>query len=103
MPNPDLFRRDLLNLHGIDDAELEQLWNEVKNYRDDFVTHLEDQETTQIPNLNVPYLLVSFYFRALQSTFPALRTTSALSLGFDRYYDERLAAAKGILQHVNSV
>lgn len=103
MPNPDLFRRELLSLHGFDDAELERLWNEVKDYRDDFVAHLEEQETTRIPNLNIPYLLIAFYFRALQASFSVLETNSSLPLHFDRYYDQCLTEAKGVLQQVNGV
>lgn len=38
--DPGAFRRDLLDMHGIDDAEQERLWHEVKNYRDDFVARL---------------------------------------------------------------
>ncbi len=41
MPDPDIFKGKLLSSHGIDDAALEKLWNEIKDYRDDFVAHLE--------------------------------------------------------------
>ncbi len=98
MPDPILFRSEMISLHGIDDAELDRLWKEMKNYRDDFVAHLEAQETTQIPNLNVPYLLLAFYFRALQASFPVLIADSSLPQHFDRYYDQCLAEAKAVMK-----
>ena len=103
MPNPDLFRRELLSLHHIDDAALEKLWKEVKDYRDDFVAHLEEQETTRIPNLAVPNLLIAFYFRAIQANFLALKAESSLPLHLDRYYAQCLAEAKDVLQRINDV
>ena len=103
MSNPDLFRQELLSMHGIGDAELKKLWKEVKDYRDDFVAHLEEQETTRIPNLNVPYLLIAFFFRELQASFPALKAESSLPLHFDRYYDQCLSEAKDVLQDINGV
>lgn len=101
MLDPDVFRRELLDMHGIDDAELESLWNEVKNYRDEFVAHLEEQETTPIPNLNVPYLLTAFYFRRLQSDFPTLQSDTSLPQHFDRYYDRCLEQAQEVSQHLS--
>jgi len=100
--NPQEFRRQLLNMHGIDEAQLEKLWNEVKDYRDDFVAHLEEDEATAIPNLNVPYLLTTFYFRALQSDFPDLQLTSTLPQYFDRYYDGCLKQAQEVLKYTEA-
>lgn len=57
VPDTDAFKRELLSLHGIDDAEFRELWNRIKDYRDDFVAHLEGQETTVVPNVNVAYQL----------------------------------------------
>lgn len=95
--DPETFRRELLDVHGIDDAELKRLWNEGKDYRDDFVAHTETQETTSVPKLNVPYLLVKFYFRRLQSDFPALIACEKLPQHFDRYYDNCLKLAQEVL------
>ena len=99
---PETFRLEILSAHGIDETALKKLWNEVKNYRDDFVAHTEEQETTVIPNMNVPYLLVAFYFRKLQLEFPTLQTNKSLPAHFDRYYDSCLKEAEGALLHANS-
>lgn len=100
--NSQEFRRQLLNMHGIDDAELKRLWNEVKSYRDNFVAHLEEDEATAIPNLNVPYLLTAFYFRALQSDFPDLQSISALPQYLDRYYNDCLKQAQEVLKYTEA-
>ena len=102
LTDPERFRREMLNAHSIDDASLESLWNEVKNYRDDFVAHSEEQETTAIPNMNVPYVLVEFYFGKLQYDFPALQTNNSLPTNFDWYYDARLKEAERALLHAHS-
>lgn len=49
LTDPDRFRHELLNSHGIDEARLKRLWKEVKDYRDGFVAHSEEQETTPHP------------------------------------------------------
>ena len=98
--DPNAFRRELLNTHGIDDAALDKLWNEMKNYRDDFVAHLDEQETTAIPNLNGPYLLTTFYFEKLQSDFTALQTHSSLPQQIYQYYDLCLKQADEVLQGI---
>jgi len=74
----------------------------MKDYRDDFVAHLEEQETTAIPNLNVPYLLTAFYYGKVKSSFPALQAESFLPVHFDRYYDGCLKQANYVLQQVNA-
>lgn len=102
IPDAERFRRELLGTHGIDKTTLEKLWNEVKNYRDGFVAHSEEQTTTDIPNMNVPYLLVTFYYRKLQLEFPTLQTDSSLPVHFDQYYDSCLKEAEEVLLRANN-
>ena len=92
--DPDSFRQKLLNTHSIDEAKLRTLWSSVKNYRDDFVAHSEAQNTTCIPSMNVPHLLVFFYYEKLLSDFPALQKNVALPAHIDRYYDRCLKEAR---------
>ena len=96
---PDVFKRELLDMHHINNAALDIIWKEIKDYRDKFVAHSEHHETTIIPNLNVPYLMVGFYFGKLQSEFPALQEDSSLPRHFDRYYDCCLKEAEEVLRH----
>lgn len=100
--DPDNFRRELLDTHGIDEAALKKLWNTVKDYRDDFVAHTEEQEMSVVPNMNLPYLLVEFYYRKLQLNFPSLETDDCLPAHIDRYYDSCLKEAEGVLLHTKS-
>ena len=100
VPDPDAFKQEMLSLYGIDDAAFKELWDKIKDYRDNFVAHLEEQETTVIPNINVAYLLTAFYFRKLQSMFPSLQADSSLPCHFDRYYDQCLGHANDVLVQV---
>ena len=102
LTDPERFCLELLNSHGINETELKRLWKEVKDYRDDFVAHSEKQETTPIPNMNIPYLLVEFYFRKLLLDFPTLQTNSSLPAHFDQYYDARLKEAEVELLHAKN-
>lgn len=97
LPDPDAFRRDLC-LYGISEIELKRQWNAVKDYRDHFVAHLEEQETTAIPDLNRLHLLTEFYFEKLQASFPVLQEEDSLPPHFDRYYDRCLKQAQEVLQ-----
>lgn len=100
--DPEAFRREMLHLHGITENELKALWDKVKDYRDDFVAHLEDQETTVVPNMNVPYLLTGFYFRKLRLDFPALQQDGAIPQDFDKYYDLCLQQARGPFEYASA-
>ena len=100
--DPEQFRRELLEAHCIDEVALKNLWNVVKDYRDGFVAHTEEQETTEIPNMNLPHLLVEFYYRKLRLDFHALQTDKGLPAHFDRYYDSCLREATGVLQHTKT-
>ena len=86
LADPSRFRSELLNRHGINEARLKDIWDTVKDYRDKFVAHLEMQETTPVPNLNVPHLLVEFYFENLLLEFPDLQAEDSLPSDFHQYY-----------------
>lgn len=94
---PDAFKQDLLKTHGIDEDNLQKLWKEVKDYRDNFVAHVEDQETTPVPCMTLPYLLIEFYFTRLQSEFVELQSIDDLPKHMDKYFDSCLSEAEKIL------
>lgn len=91
------FKQDFMACHHLDDATWTNLWKNVKDYRDDFIAHVEDQKTTPVPCMTVPYLLVKFYFERLQSEFSELLSLDNLPRSMDTYYDSNLFEAKMIL------
>lgn len=99
--DPSAFKSKMFDRHRLDQNKFHELWLKVKNYRDDFVAHLEEQETTVTPSLSVPYLLVGFYFRELQSDFPMLRTNNELPEHFDRYCKRCREQAEKVLQSIS--
>jgi hypothetical protein len=97
--DPSALKREFLRLYGVDDVSFRELWDKIKDYRDDFVAHLEEQETTVIPNVNVAYQLTAFYFTKLQTMFPSIQGESSLPTDFYKYYDLCLKQAKDVLVH----
>lgn len=95
---PELFKQDFLTLNHLDDAKWNGLWKQIKDYRDNFVAHVEDQETTQVPCMTIPYLLVKFYFERLQREFPEIASLGELPKYMDRYFDSSLSEAEAILR-----
>ena len=98
LKQPELFKEDFLKLHHLDDVKWNGLWNQIKDYRDNFVAHIEDQETTLIPCMTVPYFLVKFYYERLRTEFPELLSLSELPTYMDQYYDSSLSEAEVLLR-----
>lgn len=98
LKQPDVFKQDLLNMHHLDESDLRKLWTTIKDYRDSFVAHVEDQETTPAPYMTVPYLLVNFYFTRLQSEFAELQSLDCLPKYMDRYFDSSLSEAEEVFR-----
>ena len=76
--------------------QFDLLYNRVKNYRDDFVAHLEVNETTTVPLMNVPYILVCAYYRQLYEDYPTLETTETLPRDLGNYFLRRIEEANDV-------
>lgn len=98
LKQPVAFKQGLLNTHRISEAELQKIWGKVKDYRDDFVAHVEDQEITPVPCMSVPYLLVKFYYERLQCEFIELQSFDGLPKYMDRYYRSSFSEAEEIFR-----
>ena len=98
LKQPNVFKQDLLNRHHLEESELRKLWKTIKDYRDNFIAHVEDQETTPIPCMTVPYLLVNLYFARLQSEFSELQSFDCLPKCMDGYFDSSLSEAKEVFR-----
>lgn len=95
---PNGFKQDILKTHGLDETGLKKLCNEMKDYRNKFVAHLEEKDSTKVPCMSTPYLLVCFYYRRMQCDFQELQSIEALPKFMDRYFDTHLREAEGIFR-----
>ena len=100
---PDIFKQTLLKAHGLSEAELEKLRKEIKDYRDGFVAHLDVTETTRVPSMSTPYLLVEFFYEKLLHEFETLQSEASLPKHIDRYYDLHLKEAAEIFERNKTV
>lgn len=91
LPNPKAFKQWMLNELHLPESGFKVQHSMVKDYRDEFVAHLEDGDITTVPNMNIPYLLAWQYYRQLREDFPHLCTDSSLPLDYGNYF----------LQHIN--
>lgn len=82
---PDDFIASVLSATHLSRVQFDLLYKRVKNYRDEFVAHLEGNETTIVPDMSVPYILVCAYYRQLCEDFPTFKTTEALPRDLGNY------------------
>ena len=89
------FLSSLLTPFRLSQTEFDAIYAELKHYRDEFVAHTEESETTPVPALSTPYLLVSFLYERTLHDFPTLSGRDSLPTDLNSYYDEHLQEAEG--------
>jgi hypothetical protein len=94
LKDPRDFKQKMLDTHGINDTALERLWKEIKDYRDHFIAHLENEGHTSVPNMNLAHLLVNFYFRRILLDYPAALASHLMPEYIDKYYEACVTEAE---------
>lgn len=98
LTNPDAFRDDMLKQLGLSQDRFESMHLTVKTYRDEFVAHLEDADTTTVPNMNVPYILAWSYYRQLHADYPSLALINELPRDYGNYFAAQSRDAERIIR-----
>ena len=96
--SPETFRSDMLNQLGLEQERFDSMYLTVKRYRDEFVAHLEDVETTTVPNMNVPYVLAWSYYRQLRTDYPSLASIKELPKDYGNYFAVHSRDAERIIR-----
>ena len=83
----DSFRSSLLSALSIDLSEWDATRNEIREYRDKFVAHLDSEHTMHIPNMRLPQGMVKFYFDQMHADDDAVDALAGVLTDLDAYYD----------------
>lgn len=105
LKDPDAFVSSMPERLGISGNDFDALHSSVKTYRDEFIAHLEDSETTLVPNMNLPYVLAWSYYMQLREDYPSLKGVAELPRDFGNYWrrhsEQGLAVFKTVVPQVS--
>lgn len=96
--NKAVFKSGLLNCLGTDGKGLDDYWNAVRTYRDEFVAHLDSAETMHIPEMDWAYKSVLYYFEEIIEEYQTGAMHQGIPTDLKFYYQARLKEAKAIYQ-----
>ncbi len=94
MADPSNFRDEMFSELGINQTKLDREWGSIRSYRDKFVAHLDDEETMQIPQLDIALKTVTFYHSRVVAECNGLNTFHGLPADLNRYYQASWAEAE---------
>ncbi len=96
--DPELFKSELLNNLHITEDVWETKRNELRTYRDSFVAHLDSEETMNIPDMDLPFEMIKFYFNVILGYENASTIFRGFPTNLNDYflihYDEAIARTK---------
>lgn len=91
--NKERFKNGLLNRLETDSKGLDNYWNTVRTYRDEFVAHLDSAETMHIPKMDWAYKSVLYYFEEIIEEYQAGPMHSGTPINIEVYYQTSLTEA----------
>lgn len=94
--NKSKFKMHMLDELNVNEKELRKHWNKVKLYRDTFIAHLDLDEIMNIPNLDLVYATVVFYYNHIQRTAADNTIFSGLPNDIGKYYQDCLTESQTI-------
>lgn len=84
MPNCDQFKIELLESIDLSDNDWKEYWSLMKNFRDKRVSHIDPEPLIEVPNLDIAYKSISFFYRKAISIIK----DSSRADQFEAYYDD---------------
>lgn len=86
---PEKFKSGMLEKLGLNEEEWAEYRESVKNYRDKGVAHLEPVPRIDIPDLNLAYSSMLYYYEYFIGEFKALSGNSVYYESLDKYCENR--------------
>lgn len=93
------FKQALLGNVGISQDQWDASWKEIKDYRDKFIAHLDSELTMQVPHMDIPCRMVSFYYDQLKDWCSTPAVMNGLPADMSQYYQHHHEEAVGIFTH----
>ena len=87
------FKTDMLATCKITEDELKYCRESIKEYRDKFIAHLDSEEAMHIPELNIPLIVVKYYYSYVAKELGAAGLRN-LPEDIERYYQQCFQASE---------
>jgi hypothetical protein len=81
-----LFRTRLLSTVGITEEQWKYSWEEIKEYRDKFIAHLDSASIMHVPHMDIPHRMVCFLYEELKSIASSGTVLTGLPVSMPEYY-----------------
>ena len=86
MDDPDNFRSRLLNNLSITEEEWESKVVKLRAYRDAFIAHLDSEEKMKIPEMDLPFEMIKYYFNSILEYENQNNIFAGMPKDLDEYY-----------------
>jgi len=90
---PDKFKGALIKELKINENEWKDCLRKIKAYRDGFVAHLDSEETMQLPQMDLAYNMVIFYFNKIMSYEDETNIFKGIPTNLEDYYENSYSEA----------
>ncbi len=94
-----IFRSELMKDIRITDREWKDNWKTIRNYRDQFVAHLDSEHTMHIPKMDIPERMVRFYYEQLRWLCSSVTVLAGGPTDMETYYIKCYEEAVGIYKY----
>lgn len=82
------FQSRCLTFADITQDQWDAAWAEIKIYRDKFIAHLDSDDTMNIPHMDIPHRMVTFYYQELRRLYWSDSVWGQLPENISQYYDD---------------
>jgi len=91
--DPDTFRSNLQLALAITQTDWNDCWSELRTYRNAFVAHLGDEHTMDVPAMDLPRRMVTFYYNLVLGSDGSTDYFPDFPADLDDYYDRCYSVA----------
>lgn len=93
------FRSRLTSTMNITEAQWQQSWKEIKNYRDKFIAHLDSENTMNVPHMDIPHRMVTFLYTELKACTSDPEIFVGLPATMSEYYQHCYKEGLNVFKH----
>ena len=101
--NEASFKARLLSTIGITEAQWQQSWEEIKEYRDKFIAHLDSEHTMNVPHMDIPFRMISFFYDELKMCSSDQSVFAGLPSAMPEYYLLCYHESVNVFKHSHSL
>lgn len=93
------FKARLMNNIEIGETQWQQSWKEIKDYRDKFIAHTDSEETINLPHMDIPHRMITFFYNELKTCSTNPLVFSDLPSTMSQYYQLCYSEGVSVFKH----